>query len=291
MKKILSKSIGIGIMILTLTGFIFTSCNDDDINLSDDLSSQDLINAINQTEIEDISESVNDIIENVYYDVDNDIATKEVDDKINEEQQFLPDCLTITKVITDGHKNITLDYGDACTTRNDNFLSGKIIIDIINNDEINTVNINYTFDDFYFNYKNVTGEVHKIRIRENENGNPQAIINKDIKITWEDGSFVTIKGERKREWIEGFGNHFWGDNVFLVTGTWMVTNKDGNVRTVTVIEPLKRKMACRYIVSGEVEIQKGDETMVLNYGNGECDDLAIVTIGDREHEIHLRKRH
>ena len=87
------------------------------------------------------------------------------------------------------------------------------------------------------------------------------------------------------------GNHFWGDNVFLVTGTWTLTKKDGSVRTATVIEPLKRKMACRYIVSGEVEIQNGDQSMVLNYGDGECDDLVIVTIGNDEHEIHLRKRH
>jgi hypothetical protein len=224
-----------------------------------------------------------------YFDIENNNASK-TDDEKNEDQNFFPDCLTITKVITDGHKNVTLDYGDGCLTRNDNFLSGIIIMDISYNNGDSSVNIDYSFDNFYFNNKKVEGEVHKFRIRENENGFPQATINRDIKIIWEDNSFVSITGERTREWIEGFNNDIWSDNVFLVTGTWTITYKDGTIRTATVIEPLKRVMACRFLVSGEVEIQKNDNSLTLNYGDGECDDLAEVTIGDTVHEIHLRKR-
>lgn len=270
-------------------GAVLISCKEDSLALEADIASKDLNNAITQSEIEDISEGVNDIIENAFYEIDNNTASKSDDEK-NVEQSFFPDCLTITKVITDGHKNVTLDYGDGCLTRNDNFLSGIIIMDIDYNNGDNSVNIDYSFDNFYFNNKKVEGEVHKFRILENENGFPQATINRDIKIIWDDNSFVRIKGERIREWIEGFNNDLWGDNVFLVTGTWTITHKDGTIRTVTVIEPLKRVMACRFLVSGEVEIQKNDNSLTLNYGNGECDDLAEVTIGDVVHEIHLRKR-
>jgi len=270
-------------------GAVLISCKEDSLALETDIASKDLNSAITQSEIEDISEGVNDIIENAYFDIENNNASKSDDEK-NVEQTFFPDCLTITKVITDGHKNVTLDYGDGCLTRNDNFLSGIIIMDINYNNGDNSVNIDYSFDNFYFNNKKVEGEVHKFRIRENENGFPQATINRDIKIIWEDNSFVGIKGERTREWIEGFNNDLWGDNVFLVTGTWTITHKDGTIRTATVIKPLKRVMACRFLVSGEVEIQKNDNSLTLNYGNGECDDLAQVTIGDVVHEIHLRKR-
>lgn len=270
-------------------GTVFISCKEDSLALETDLASKDLSTAITQSEIEDISEGVNDIIENAYFDIENNNALKSDDDK-NVEQNFFPDCLTITKVIVDGHKNVTLDYGEGCLIRNDNFLSGIIIMDIDYNNGDNSVNIDYTFDNFYFNNNKVEGEVHKFRIRENENGFPQATINRNIKIIWEDNSFVHIKGERTREWIEGFNNDLWGDNVFLVTGTWAITHKDGTNRTATVIEPLKRVMACRFLVSGEVEIQKNDNSLTLNYGNGECDDLAEVTIGDVVHEIHLRKR-
>lgn len=290
MKNYFKKSLIRITLTLFLIGSVLTSCNEDGLTIDNSILSQEISVAITQTEIEDVSEGVNDIVENVYFDIENNNAAKSDDEK-NQQQNFFPDCLTITKVITDSHKKVTLDFGDGCATRNDNFLSGIIIMEISYNSGDRTVKIDYTFDNFYFNNKKVEGEVHKVRMRENEKGNPEAVITRDIKIIWEDESFVSIKGERTREWVEGFDNDFWGDNVFLVTGSWTVINKIGTVRTATVIEPLKRTMACRFLVSGEVEIQKNDESLILNYGNGECDDLAIVTIGDSEHEIHLRKRH
>jgi len=290
MKKQFYVRIIKSILILTFTGFIFTSCEQDGSNIEEESLSQEIENAYTQTEIENVSEGVNDIIENVYFDIDDYESLKSSDTKDTDEQKFLPDCLTITKVITASKKIVTLDYGDGCTTRNDNYLSGIIIVEFNFNFDDGKVVIDYTFDNFYFNYKKVEGQVHKVRTRKNENGNPQAIINSDLKITWEDESFVTIKGERKREWIEGLGNYFWSDNVFLVTGTWTITKKDGTIRTATIIEPLRREMACKFLVSGIVEIQKNDVAFTLNYGDGECDDLGIVTIDNKEYEIHLRQR-
>ncbi len=285
MKKLMFKIM----MIALFIGAVFTSCKDDTLSLDNEIASKDLDKAITQTEIEDVSEGVNDIVENAYLEIENNNASKSDDEK-NVEQTFFPECLTITKVISDNHKSVTLDYGDGCTTRNDNFLSGIISMEISYNTDDQTVNIDYSFDNFYFNNKKVEGEVHKIRMRKNENGYPQSVINRDITITWEDDSFVSIKGERTREWIEGFENDIWSDNVFLVTGTWTIIQKDGTIRTATVTEPLKRVMACKFLVSGEVEIQKNGESLTLNYGDGECDDLAIVTIDGTEYEIHIRKR-
>jgi hypothetical protein len=289
MKNLLKKSIIRKSLFLLFLGVVLTSCNEDGLSVENDTVTQKLTSAKTQMEIEDVSEGINDIIENAYLDIENNTALKNNVDK-NTQQKFFPDCLTITKVITDNHKKVTLDFGEGCTTRNDNFLSGIIIMEINYNNGDQTVNIDYSFDNFYFNNKKVEGKVYKLRMRENENGNPQAVINRDIKIIWEDGSFISIKGERTREWIEGFDNDFWGDNVFLITGTWTLTKKDGTVRTVTVIEPLKRKTACRFLVSGVVEVQNNDNIFTLNFGNGECDGFAIVKIGDKEYEIQLRKR-
>ncbi len=290
MKNLFKKSIFRISLFLIFSGAVLTSCNEDGLNVENDTVSQKLTSAKTQTEIEDVSEGINEIIENAYFDIENNTALKSNTDK-NSQERFFPDCLTITKVITDNYKKVTLDFGEGCTTRNDNFLSGIIIMEISYNNGDQIVNIDYSFDNFYFNNKKVEGEVHKLRMRDNGNGNPQAIINRDIKIIWEDDSFISIKGERTREWIEGFDNDFWGDNVFLITGTWTLTKKDGTVRTATVIEPLKRKTACRFLVSGVVEIKNNDNALTLNYGNGECDSLAIVTIGDKEYEIQLKKRY
>jgi len=50
-------------------------------------------------------------------------------------------------------------------------------------------------------------------------------------------------------------------------------------------------MSCKmpFPVSGIVEIVKNDATATLDYGNGECDKLATITINGVTKEIVLRK--
>lgn len=283
------KTIIRSIMILTVIGIFLTGCDKDDLNLDQEASALDIESAEKQTEIDNISEGLNDIGEDVFSAYANSAAAKNSDTKKDFEGIQTPECLTITKVITNSSIDITMDYGEGCFNKNDNFLSGKIIMSVGFDLAEKAISIDYTFDNFYFNNKKVEGEMHKTRIRKNENGFPQAIITKDIKITWEDDAFVTVKGERKREWIEGFDNKIWGDNVFSVTGTWTITQRDGIKKTVTVIEPLIRRSACRFIVSGILEIQKNDKICSLDYGSGECDNIAILTCGDKQHEIQLGK--
>jgi len=290
MKELNRNIVFRGFLLFFTISFLLVSCDQDSLDTDGETDTQLLSKAETQTEIDNISESLNDIDENIFLSYGSSASSKEIENKEIELNKFMPDCVVITKVITNTHKSITIDYGDGCTTKNDNFLSGKISLDISLDFDSKSASIDYTFDNFYFNNKKIEGDIHKLRSWINENGNPQAIINKDIKIIWEDGSFVTVKGERKREWIEGFENHIWGDNVFLITGTWTVNQKDGNERTVKIIEPLKRKTACRFIVSGVVEIQKNDRVVSVNYGSGDCDDLAIATFNGIDHEIHIRKR-
>ena len=290
MKELNRNIVFRGFLLFFTISFLLVSCDQDSLDTDGETDTQLLSKAETQTEIDNISESLNDIDENIFLSYGSSTSSKEIENKEIELNKYMPDCVVITKVITKTHKSITIDYGDGCTTKNDNFLSGKISLDISLDFDSKSASIDYTFDNFYFNNKKIEGDIHKLRSWINENGNPQAIINKDIKIIWEDGSFVTVKGERKREWIEGFENHIWGDNVFLITGTWTVNQKDGNERTVKIIEPLKRKTACRFIVSGVVEIQKNDRVVSVNYGSGDCDDLAIATFNGIDHEIHIRKR-
>jgi DNA-directed RNA polymerase subunit H (RpoH/RPB5) len=45
-----------------------------------------------------------------------------------------------------------------------------------------------------------------------------------------------------------------------------------------------------FAVKGVVEILKNDEKAILDYGNGECDDLAKITVNDGvAKEIHLKR--
>ena len=186
-------------LVMAFTLFAFYGCNKDDENIADDLNALEISTAFSQTEIDEISEGIDDIIENVFFDYESSSASKSMDNKGSQNLAYLSDCVSITKEITFASKTITIDFGEGCTTRNDDLLSGKIIMNISLNIENQTVIINNSFHSFYFNHKKIEGDVHKTHIKINENGIPQAIINKNIKIIWDDGSFVTVSGERNRE--------------------------------------------------------------------------------------------
>ena len=202
--------------------------------------------------------------------------------------RYLPDCVTITVVIVQNMKTVTLDFGDGCELRNGNFVSGKIIMIYERDPEAKSKMITYSFEDFYFNRKNVEGGGSIFRERSNENGNPQSTKTVDVTVTWSDGLFASKKGEKIREMIEGQDTHAWGDNVFLITGNWEFTRKNGTVLSAKVIEALRRELACKFLVSGILELNKNENNAVLSYGDGECDDLATVSInGGERREIHL----
>lgn len=279
-----------GITVLTITSLTLTSCESDDIKIDANAIEQNVESAIEQTEIDNVSEEINDIGESIYLIYGSSIASKDTGTKYETGGRQIPECLTITKEITFDKINITLDFGDGCLNQNENYLSGKLMMAVTYSLTEKSISIGYTFDNFYFNGKHVEGEMQKMRIRIGENGNPVTTIIKNIKITWDNGESVSIEGERQREWIEGFGNKIWDDNVFSVTGTWTITKKNGVVKTAKIISPLIRKTACRFIVSGVVEIKKNDNVCSLNYGSGECDNKAVLTCGDKQIDIQLGKR-
>lgn len=288
--KIFKNLILLSSTILISVSMLLTSCDQENNLIEENALNKELEIAVTQSKIDDVSEGIDDIIDNVSIDFTVENLNKTGASKTLDKNSFLSDCVIITKVINDLGKNITLDFGEGCTTKNDNIISGKIIIEVSYNFEEKAIDLVYSFDNFYFNDKKIEGEVRKSKLRINENGFPEVTINRDIKIIWEDDSFVTVKGERKREWIEGIRNGNWADNVFLITGSWTITKKDGTVRIAAIIDPLKRNMACRFLVSGIVEIQKNNKEIILNYGDGTCDNIATATIDGVAHEIPLKKR-
>ncbi|MBF9141527.1 hypothetical protein [Hymenobacter properus] len=88
----------------------------------------------------------------------------------------------------------------------------------------------------------------------------------------------------------GFGTPQFSDDVFSVTGSSAGTNRNGVGYTTTVQSPLTKRGDCfKYFVQGTISISntKG-KTMVLDYGNGACDNTATVSINGRTRTITLR---
>lgn len=272
-----------GIIALMLFGLVLTSCNESD-TIQEELSTEeiDLKAAETEAEIDKVSDESSAIIEEAYLMEEFPITKSNVTDR------YLPDCVTITVVIVQNMKTVTLDFGEGCELRNGNFVSGKIIMTYERDPEAASKMITYSFEGFYFNRKNVEGGGSILRERSNENGNPQSTKTFDVTVTWPNGLFASKIGEKVREMIEGQSTTAWGDNVFLITGNWTFTRRNGNVLSAKIIKELRRELACKFLVSGTIELSKNLDTAILDYGDGECDDLATVSVnGGERREIHL----
>lgn len=256
--------------LIVVGGLLIASCeNNDTVDLSEPISADE---AIALAEVDDVSDEVNNIIDDFF--VETEVAGKSEDTEKMED--FLP-CLIKTIVITETTKIVTLDFGDGCELPSGNILSGKIIMSHAIDTNIQSLTITHTYENFYFNEISVEGGNTIVRVRENDNGNPQSTITFGTTLTWPDGVSATREGFKVREWIEGYDTRTWSDNVFLFTGSWAVTFNDGVVYSSNIIEPLRREMACRFIVSGIVEVQKLDMSGTIDFGDGSCDDIATFT--------------
>jgi hypothetical protein len=275
--------------VFVLGSLIFTSCeNNDTIDMVESISEEETIVLV---ESEDISDEMDNIVDDLLFE---DFATsgKEVASKNDGNNRGgMPDCVTRTVDVVGATKTVTIDFGEACELPNGHILSGKIIMVYVYDENSATVVVTITYDGFYFNEVAVEGSNSIVRTRENENGNPQSIKTINITLTWPDGEYISKEGTKTREWIEGFDTRIWSDNVYLITGNWTSIFKDGTVFSGNIIRALRREMSCRFIVSGIIEIVRGETRGVLNFGDGTCDNIAIFTDSEGvETEIILRRR-
>ncbi len=271
--------------VLFVSAMLFVSCNDTDtVMASDSISEQETIVLV---EADNLSDEVENVIDDFLVENEDFSKSSETESKT---EDLLP-CVTKTIVLTSTTKNVTLDFGEGCELPSGNVLSGKIMMSYAIDTSVNSLIVTHTFENFYFNDISVEGGNTIVRVRKNDNGNPQSTITFDTTLTWPDGVFASRKGTKTREWIEGFDTRTFGDNVFIITGNWSATFKDGTVLSANVLEPLRREMACRFIVSGVLELEKGNSVGTLNFGDGSCDNIAIFTNQDGvELEIILRGR-
>lgn len=190
---------------------------------------------------------------------------------------FIPDCVTITTVVTDSGVEKTIDFGAGCELPNGNVLSGIVFMSYARDTGAASRSIELALSGFTFNEIAVTGGATVIRQAANASGNPQAEVSSQFNATWPDGATASWEGNRTREWVAGAGSGFWGDNVILITGSRTFESRNGTAFNRTVIEPLRREWSCRFLVSGVLEISRNDATATLDFGDGSCDALGELT--------------
>ncbi len=190
-------------------------------------------------------------------------------------------------------KTITIDYGSGCTGFYDNTRSGKIII-VVTGPRKTTGSIRtITFDNYYFNGIKVEGT--KTIETMGYNGNQNMVFHvklTDGKLTLPNNAVIERSFDHQREWIAGFNTrNIWDDEV-LITGTASGVTINGVAYTNSITTALHWTRACKFIVSGIIDIEReGKDSIVLDFGSGSCDAVATVTKGGETKEITLRHKY
>lgn len=212
----------------------------------------------------------------------------------NASSSFLPPCATVTTTYNNDSWTRIVDFGTSgCTYFNGAVLKGQIIYSgLVDYDEHDYI-INYTFDDFSYDNIEVVGEknyhrYHDSTVLQNED-HPIFTIDIDLTLTYPNADVYTRVGTKTKEFVEGFDtliNIF--DNKHLTIGNWSTSFNGNIIQEANILSPLEKRSICPFIRSGELEVISNNDTYNINYGNGDCDNEAQMSInGGTPFTIHF----
>ena len=276
------------LFLFALSAMIFASCqknntpiSTDDYNLADD-------EAVTEALFDDVFASADNVVQTL------DAFMKSGEVKGDGVTVLVDSCPLVTVVMTgEASKTITIDYGDGCEGFYDKVRSGKIIVEVTGRRKDVGSSRRVTFDNFYFNGIKMEGLRLTENLGPNDNGNVvfKASLSEGL-LLFPNDSTIEREFVRYREWIAGYDTWNIWDDECLVTGDATGKNYKGRNYHNTIIAPLHWKRVCRFFVSGIIKIERdGIEPCELDYGDGECDNKAVVRRGENEKEIMLGYKH
>jgi hypothetical protein len=187
---------------------------------------------------------------------------------------------------------VVMDFGTGCTGRDGRTRKGKIITVYTGPLFIPGNSTTTTFDGYYVNETKVEG-THKVLNKSTQNQRIFQVVVSGAKLSRPNGNYTQWNSEKTITQLEGLGTPLFPlDDVFKVQGgaNGAVKREDKFFQWSTQIkEPLIKRFVCRWIVKGVVTMRKSNAPVAdLNYGDGACDNKAVITINGVSREITLR---
>lgn len=191
---------------------------------------------------------------------------------------------------------IVIDFGTGCTDRNGHTRYGKIITVYTGRLTVPGKSATTTFDGYKIDSLSIQGK-HVITNTSSSNKMQFTVDVTDARIGKPNGNYSEWESHRVTTQIEGNGTPLFPlDDIFSVKGAAHGKVKRGDhlyAWQSEITEPLIKKFTCPWISKGILKVRR--ETLsttsqwvaVLNYGNGDCDNKATLTINGIEHQITL----
>jgi len=198
-------------------------------------------------------------------------------------------CATVTRD-TINHV-ITIDFGSSnCMCLDGRYRRGEIIISYSGGGYFDSGSVKtITFNAYYVNDNHVEGTKSITNNGLNQAGHyTWNIVATNMKITRTDGKYHEWNMNRVREMIQGQNTETIWDDAYSITGSANGTCSNGNSCSATITNPLIREIACHWIQQGTIVITPSNKpVMTLDFGSGNCDDIATVTVNNVSHTITL----
>lgn len=196
---------------------------------------------------------------------------------------------------------IVMDFGTGCIGRDGRTRSGKIVTVYTNRLFYPGAKATTEFVEYRVDSIKVQG-VHTIT-NQSEILTTNCITHKwkvtveRAKLTKPNGNYVEWNSTKTITQVEGSCTPFIAlDDIYKITGSANGKTKRGDLLIAwnsEITEPLIKKFTCRWLVKGIIRIVRVNLTTsspwvaTINYGNGDCDNKALVTINGVPHIITL----
>lgn len=212
-----------------------------------------------------------------------------------DEATTLSSCATVTldtssAVSAANPDTIIIDFGSGCTSNDGKTRSGRIIISSTGRYfETGTV-VTTTPDNYVVNGNQISGTRVVTNTGNNSSGQPTFSVSVNGTVVLADnGGTITWSATRTRTWTAGYNTPFlFADDEITLSGSSNGSNSNGGSWTTSITVPLVYKRYCHQFVSGvRMVTPENKPQRTFDYGNGDCDNSATVTINGNTYTITL----
>ncbi|HYC29031.1 MAG TPA: hypothetical protein VEB42_09445 [Chitinophagaceae bacterium] len=197
-------------------------------------------------------------------------------------------CVTITVTPNDTTypKTVVIDFGDGCICRDGKFRKGSITLNFTKPLRAPGAVLTISHNNYYVNRAHIEGT--KTITNMSATGVFQySVVVSDGKVTWLNGRGFKFEKVKTVTQISGSETATVRDDVFSIEGRSRVVYANGITVNKETEVPLIKAVACNWISKGIVKIRINNRELSLDYGNGDCDDKAILKWNGHEREVTL----
>lgn len=271
MENGLAVSKGLSVLLISLALSLVVSCNNDET--TPDFSAEEIEDA-NLDAIEDsYFDDGDDMVTEAFASTDADLSGG----RIQSDERLL--CATLTRSGSKAAGSLRVDFGAGCTDPRGNVRSGAIVVSHQGGWNEAGSQWTITFEDYSINGLEIEGTREVKVVSVTDTLTTYEVVLTGGKITWPDGRVATREVSRRREHERNENNLL---DRLIIYGTAQGTFRNGRGYSIEILERLIYRRACAaegviIPVSGVKLIKHGDRELTVDYGDGACDNVVILT--------------